>query len=224
MVWMLCCWLAMARADDLRAAEHVRLSAEIQQLAGRQVWVGVERKYEDLEALGVELTFEDLLYGAYAARALGDTEAAYDRLRRAARLRSSREVVDWLSSIDANYGHVELVCTPVRLAALESAELMLDPEQRKAFEVAVASIQKTGAFSGLLPKGSYTFSGTSFKVEPGLGVRIEVSPKLKKTNGIIVQTHPLGSAPVLAPAPSPEPEPLPPEPPSDLSPEMIEPL
>ncbi|MSP54447.1 MAG: hypothetical protein EXR69_02395, partial [Myxococcales bacterium] len=67
-------------------AEHVRLSSEIKQLATRQAWAGVEKKYEDLAKLGVELTFDDLLHGAYAARALGDAQGVYDRLKVAAKL------------------------------------------------------------------------------------------------------------------------------------------
>ena len=37
-----------------------------------------------------------------------------------------------------------------------------------------------------LPRGVYTYAGQEFKVEPGLSVRIEVSPKLKKTSGELI--------------------------------------
>ena len=113
-----------ASAKDAVEAEHERLSDEIEKLAQRQVWSGVERKFEELEGLeSVQLTFDDLLHGAHAARELGDVAAAYERLKQAAKVEGTKEVVDWLWDIDQNYGFVELVSVPPRSAVLQ-AELL----------------------------------------------------------------------------------------------------
>ena len=94
--------------------------------------------------------------------------------------------MDWLFTIDANYGHVELLATPPRGVALTSTELPFDPDQRLCVEASIETVKKDGVFSGLLPRGVYTYAGQEFKVEPGLSVRIEVSPKLKKTSGELI--------------------------------------
>jgi hypothetical protein len=186
--------LGAAHAGDALQAEHVRISSDIEQLSERQLWAGVEKKLADLKKLGVEPSYQDLVHGAYAARALGNAQDAYDRLKTAAREKGTREIVDWLSTIDANYGSVELLATPPRGVALACAEVPFDPDQRIAVEAAIARVQKEGGFTGLLPRGSYTFAGHPFTVEPGIAVRIEVSPKLKKTEGEVIKvtTAPAG--------------------------------
>jgi hypothetical protein len=192
-----------SHATDFGEAEHIRLSEDLEQLASRQLWPGVEKKFLELQKLGVEMTYEDLLHGAWAARALGNTQAAYDRLKMAAKIKGTREVVDWLFTIDANYGLVELLASPPRGVSLEVPEMPFDPDQRICVETAMDHVKKEGTFKGLLPKGNYTFAGQNFTVQPGLAVRIEVSPRLKKTNGEIVNvtTSPVDS--IATPAPSP---------------------
>lgn len=179
--------IGTASAGSALEAEHVRISGDIEQLANRQLWTGVEKKFAELQKLGVEPSFEDLLHGAYAARALGNAQHAYDRLKVAARIKGTREVVDWLYAIDANYGQVELLATPPRGVTLEAAEVPFDPDQRTAVEAASERVKKEGAFSGLLPRGTYTYAGQKFTVEPGINVRIEVSPKMKKTEGELIR-------------------------------------
>lgn len=188
---------APAFARDALEAEHIRLSGDIEQLAKRQVWAGVEKKLAELQKLGLEPSFEDLVHGAYAARALGNAQDAYERLKAAAKVKGTREIVDWLFSIDANYGQVELLATPPRGVALEVADVPFEPDQRTAVQAAIELVRKDGQFFGLLPRGSYTFAGQTFSVEPGISVRIEVSPKLKKSEGelIKVTTTPVDEAP-----------------------------
>ncbi len=194
-------------SEDVNAGEHVRLSSEIKQLATRQAWAGVEKKYEELEKLGVELTFDDVLHGAYAARALGDAQAAYDRLKVAAHDKGTKEVVDWLYAIDVGYGRVELIATPPRGITLEAELMPFDPDQRTAVTAAMEHVTHDGQFLGLLPKGKYTFAGTAFEVQPGIAVRIEVAPKMKKTTGDIVNvsTSPVDGAGAEPAEPTPEP-------------------
>lgn len=194
-----------ALAGDREEAEHQRLSSEMSQLAQRQSWTGVEKKYLELQKLGVTLTFDDLLRGAYAARALGNVMDAYVRLKDAAKLNGTKEVVDWLYTIDANYGHVVLVATPPKGVELAVAELPFDPDSRVAVQAAMETVKAAGVFEGMLPRGSYTYAGQPFTVEPGISVRIEVSPRLKKTQGelINVSTDPGWTTPETQ-TPSPE--------------------
>lgn len=211
-----------ALAVDREDAEHQRLSSEISQLATRQSWPGVEKKWAELEKLGVEPTFDDLMKAAYAARALGNVADAYARLKRAAKIDGTKEIVDWLYTIDANYGHVELVATPPKNVELTITELPFDPDARIAVQAATEHVKTLGGFNGLLPKGSYSFAGAAFSVVPGVSVRIEVSPRLKKTQGEVVnmtttatwgsgtEEPPATTAPPTEPPPS---EPPPTEPP-----------
>lgn len=171
---------APAQAKDEVQAEHDRLSDDLEKLANRQVWTGVERKFRDLERLGTELTFNDLMYGATAARELGDVQRCYDRLKSAVRMQATKEIVDWLWDIDNNYGSVELLTVPSRAAELTVDELPLDPNQRKAVEAAMASALQDGIFVGMLPAGGYEFATQRFTVEPGVSVRIEVSPRMRR--------------------------------------------
>lgn len=167
-------------AKDATEAEHDRLSEEIERLVQRQVWSGVERKFLEMEKLGVELTQQDYLHGAYAARELGDIQSVYERLYKAKERKPTKEIIDWLWDIDRNYGHVELMTVPNRSTDLSCELMPFDVTQRKAVEVAISSAQDDGHFVGLIPKGSYIFAGQPFTVEPGVSVRIEVSPRVRR--------------------------------------------
>lgn len=174
-------WTGLAYGANTAAqAEHERLSDEIEKLVQRQVWSGVERKYQDLEQLGVELTQQDLLNGAYAARELGDVLSAYERLYRAKEIKPTKEILNWLYDIDTHYGHVELMTVPNRSAELVLEVMPFDINQRKAVERAIAASSADGHYIGLIPKGSYVFAGQQFTVEPGVSVRIEVSPRTRR--------------------------------------------
>lgn len=171
----------VARAgSEVTQAEHDRLSDEMDRLAERKVWTGVERKFGELTALGTELSLEEWMLGAYSARELGDVLASYERLKRAARIKGTKEIVDWLWDLDNNYGHVELVAVPARAATLEASVMPFDPNQRKAVDAAVKRSKQDGRFVGMLPKGEYVFSGQKFEVVPGISVKIEVSPRMRR--------------------------------------------
>lgn len=191
---------AVAPSAEARA-EANRLSDDLEKLAKRQVWSGVEKRFRELETLGVPLSQQDYLYGAYAARELGDVVSAYERLQSAARLGGSKEIVDWLWDIDHNYGNVELMMVPSRSVELVPEEMPLDPNQRKAVEAAVKAARDDGAYRGLLPQGKYSFAGVPFSAQPGVSVRIEVNPKTRKRG----PAEPLiryPQAPITQPGPS----------------------
>jgi hypothetical protein len=179
-------WLALHLAPDALAgdpaalAEQVRLTEEMHGLAARHAWAGVERLYEELEARGVVFGYDDLLAGAQAARSAGRMGVARERLLAAARIRGTREVVDWLAAIDASYGAVVLVGLRRTAAALVVEDAPFDPDQRAALDAARAELAATGSFDGLLPRGSYRFADQAFTVEPGIAVRIEVDARARR--------------------------------------------
>lgn len=167
-------------ADEVAAAEHDRIAGEMERLAERKIWAGVERKYGELEELDAPMTLDDLLIGAHAARELGDVAAAYKRLKAAAKIKGTKEIVDWLWDIDNNYGHVDLVAVPARSAELTAVQMPFDPNQRRAVDAAIKRSKQDGAFRGLLPAGAYSFAGQKFEVVPGISVKIEVSPRMRR--------------------------------------------
>lgn len=171
---------SFAGGPDVVEAERARVSDDLSKLVQRQVWAGAERKYTELSALGLALTLDEHVSGATAARELGDIQSAYERLKRASEVKATKAVMDWLWDLENNYGHVELITAPSRTADLAIDTPPFDPTQRKALETAIRIAKQDGSFSGMLPKGAYRFAGQAFTVEPGLSVRIEVSPRLRR--------------------------------------------
>ena len=195
-------------------AEKDRISDEIKRLMERGIWDGVERKYRDMERLGVDLNEKDFLNGAYAARELGDVSATHERLWRA--LKSARkepkDVVDWLWDIDNHYGRVELICVPPRGSTLAISEMPLDPYQRKAVEEAQKKVERDGIFRGMLPAGKYTFTTQEFTVQAGITHRIEVSTRARRhglVEPVIIRPDDAGAAATAGGAPPTPPPPTP---------------
>ncbi len=168
-------------------AEINRLSDEIRVLARRQVWSGVERKYKQVGALDGTVKSDVHLTAAYSARETGDLLEVYERLLRAAAGKANKAVVDWLWDLDHNYGRVTLVADRRRTAKLSMRDMPLDPNRRTAVEAAILACKDEGKFNGLLPRGEYEFDGQEFKVEPGITVRVEVSPKMRR-QGLVEPT------------------------------------
>ncbi len=164
----------------LLGAEHERLEGEMEQLARRQIWAGLEDKFLELEELGVELRYDNLIHGAHAARARGDVQATWERLQAASLIQRDDQLLDWLRAIESEYGQVVLSTSPVRSAMLEAKALPFAPDRRAAVEYAVQVLAAEGAFEGRLPAGEYTLSGTTFLVEPGISLQIEVSSRRQR--------------------------------------------
>jgi len=147
---------------DFHQAESLRLSSEIQSLARRDHWVGVEHTYEKAVANGLSLGLRDHLAGASAALAIGDVEAARERLMAARDIEVDREVIETLWSIDTQFARVDLVAE--RDADLRITDMPFHPHQAHAIAFARASLAETGRFCGYLPAGDYTIDGRTFTV------------------------------------------------------------
>lgn len=169
-----------ASEQEAARGEMERLSGEIRTLGRRQIWAGVERKYNQLMQVSASAPSDVHLMAAYSARERGDLLAVHGRLLRASVGKPSEVVVDWLYDLDHNFGRVELRADRKRTAELVAREIPLDPNRRKAVEAAVSTCSETGGFDGLLPRGEYQFAGQDFRVEPGIAVRVEVSPKARR--------------------------------------------
>jgi hypothetical protein len=158
------------RASRARS-EYVRLREELDKLAKRNAWSGVERTFREMLATGVAPSFDDLKTGAHAAQALGDLGTAHDRLERAHSIKESKDVLDWMWNIRKTYGAVELAGDVGRVE-LEAATMPFDPIQAKAVRFAIEQIGETGRFDGLLPKGTYTFGEVEFEVASFIDTRM----------------------------------------------------
>lgn len=164
-----------ASDDEIATSEYRRLAEEMDRLAKRNAWGGVERTYEKMLATGITPTFDDLKTAAHAAQARGDIGEARTRLARASTIQEDKEVLDWLWAIDSNYGPVLLSGNPGEVA-LAPKVMPFDPVQSKAVQFAVAQVAETGTFEGLLPKGDYTFGDpdgkdTVMDIDVGASIR-----------------------------------------------------
>ena len=177
-------------------AEVQRLAEEMNQLAVKNAWAGVDRTYRQIETLGdgafalaqdpAALHF----LGAQAARNLGDIRRYKSLIQRAttALLATGRSPDDQqlamlqgeLTAIDQAYGAVTIAPRSKRSANAKKGEAVgpeLVPavmpfagDQRVSIERARAQIMETGSFSGLLPAGAYTLGTESFAVIAGTNV------------------------------------------------------
>ncbi len=190
-VFLLRLGVAVASPMEDAQAEAVRLSQEIEKLAQRNAWAGVERMFKALEATGVEPSFDTWVAGAHSARASGDVSSARNRLASALTQQEDRQVVDWLSDIDVHFGRVSLACDPTLDASLDIEALPFHPEQRRSIEFAASVLGATCLFDGLLPGGHYSLVWgsyrASFEVKPQVSsVRLDLrgmDPRLAKKKG-----------------------------------------
>jgi hypothetical protein len=177
---------AASAGDTAAQAEYIRLSQELEKLATRNAWPGVERTYLLLVATGVTPKFEDHLIGAHGARAIGDITSARQRLLLANELKEDREVIDWLWEIDSTYGQVFIACD-VGKGELKAEAMPFEPDQAHAVEFAALKVVEGGLFEGYLPQGKYYFADYEVKVQPRvqgtrIDLRTEASTKPPKKN------------------------------------------
>jgi len=169
-----------AFAQD-KTAERLRLEEEMKRLAQRNAWTGVERKYNELLDLNIDLPFDDHQVGAQAARSLGKTLEVYERLLRAQKIQPSDEITQELAAIDAAYGRVHLKGSERFLVPVKPKVMPFAPDQRKSVEWAEEVMTNTGSFKGMLPLGSYQVACQEFEVVPGPNfLTIEVDKPKKK--------------------------------------------
>ena len=144
-------WATSAVESAYDRAEVRRLSEELQKLARREAWRGVERFYQSILATPGNPSFDDHVAAAHAAASRGEFEAVRFRLVAAHNLAEDREVIEWMWFIDNSFGEVDVLAAGDRMLRVE--RLPFDRSKVAAVEFAQEAIQEAGRFSGLLPEG-----------------------------------------------------------------------
>jgi len=156
----------------------MRLSGQLHELCALNAWQGVERVFQDIQATEIAPTYEVLIAGAHAARALGDTSKSHTRLQQALMLHEDPELVEWIQDIENRYGSAFIACKKTRKSAkLEISELPFHPMLRRSIEHAQSAIEQDCYFDGLLPEGAYTLT-----LSDGWSTTLRVVPKAASLN------------------------------------------
>ncbi len=163
-------------------AEYRRQTVELHKLAQREAWSGVERFYLSISAGAVEPSSADHVAAAHAAASRGEVHAVRDRLMSAHRLEEDREVVEWLWSIDTNFGEVEVVAAGGNPLTVE--RLPFDRSKAAAVAYAQDAIDSDDQFAGLLPAGRYLLGETVFVVEVGRCVSLDLDPRGRRARRV----------------------------------------
>lgn len=154
---------AFAEPDLHARHEVLRLTEEMERLAERNAWVGVERMYDQIAAAGGTSDRKILLLAADAARHTGDVVAMLDRLAKADLLLHTEEVQARMSDLLETYGRVQLVPRR-RRGVLVADERPFRPDAAAAIEHAQRVLDRD-VFDGFLPVGSYQLDGVPFSVQ-----------------------------------------------------------
>jgi hypothetical protein len=159
---------APGQEGAFRQAEYRRLTDRLRYLWKKNNVNATRKIYTELEALGMPLTYTDLIIGAQLFRSEGNIAEAYLRLTQAARLTGTREVIDWLVAIDSEYGQVVLRVEKDFQKGLSAEQAIILPDKKAALNYANSELSKNLIFEGFLPRGSYTVAKHSFEVRAGL--------------------------------------------------------
>ncbi len=150
--------------DEEQHAEYLRLRERMTTLAQKNQWTGVERTYLEMVDKKLEMTHEDHLLAADAARTMGDVGAQQRRYERALASWPNIEITQKLAEIQRKYGQVIL------MGKAGSTELVPDqrpfqPDLAAAIDFAADKVQAEGRYEGVLPFGGYKLNTEPFVVE-----------------------------------------------------------
>jgi hypothetical protein len=153
----------------VQLSEYHRLHEELDRLATKHAWTGVERTWQALVATGVEPTDDDRIVAAHAALERGDLMLARERLLVVAARSENRAVIETLYRIDHDYGRVTL---SGHTELVQETKPFL-PEAEAAAALAAETLATTGSFDGFLPPGRYRFGMDIIEVEAGATQTVE---------------------------------------------------
>ena len=176
--------LAIAGPKSASEAEYDRLVSEMGRLSKTQNWTVVNKRYVELEALGMDIHVNDLLLGAQAAQEVGDIFSAKKRVAAALIKKEKRSTREWYTQLDNEYGHVTLIAKGKGNRTLEQQTMTMDPIKGRAVSYAQQQLESDGEFIGMLPVGAYDFGGEQFVVAAEVSIHLEISPKLRKKLGM----------------------------------------
>jgi hypothetical protein len=156
-------------------AERYRLRTELENLARKNAWSGVDRTYQELLQLGLTLELSDYVLGSQAALQQGNLLEGLSRLQvgLAAATPSDDPSSEYAQAkalatgIQERFGQVRIrvgECLPVLILQ----PLPFAQDERDAFTRAREQILSLRSFHGLLPVGDYKIDTQAFRVDPGV--------------------------------------------------------
>ena len=151
-------------SNDVTTAEYNRLSDRLSRLVKKGQWAGADRIYRELKELNLPLSFSELLICAELERRAGDLQSTYECLRSAAKVEGTREVIDWLVTLEENTGEVKIYLERGQSGELLAAQPVFLPEHQAALDFAAMRLSSTRQFEGRLPVGSYSIGELQFEV------------------------------------------------------------
>ena len=181
-IWISTLYLAVniAEAKSAAEAEYERLTSEMTKFSKTQSWSSVNKRFAEMEKLGLEIGVEELLLAAQASQGIGDMYEAKERVTKALLIKERKTTRKWYEQLNDEYGQVTLVAKNKSARVLERQEMTMDPVQGQAVTYAQEELQSKGEFRGLLPVGTYDFGGQSLVVKADMDIHLEISPKLKR--------------------------------------------
>lgn len=163
-------WAALAVAAPTEAqAKYIQLDEQMQKLASRNAWNGVEETWKSVVALGEPIG--DNLYelAASAARMRGDAWGAYQRYLDVIRHSPEDELAhSQMKLYRDNYGRLTVRRVELTPIKLETSVAPFEPDARQAIVFAQEQLDKTGGFDGMLPIGNYVIG--TYQVQVGAGL------------------------------------------------------
>lgn len=179
--------------DHQTDAEMNRLSGEMDRLAGRNAWTGVDRIYLQLLDLTTGLDANIHMLGAEAARNMGKIYEMYRRHERVAELDPNPEVLEVIKAMEGAYGRIKIKGSSRWKVALERPSMPFAPDERKGIEYAKMILAETGNFEGMLPAGAYKIGQREFSVEAGTQwqeIKVEKSD-ISGRDGLVIYAGPV---------------------------------
>jgi hypothetical protein len=148
---------------------YEQLRGEMERMAGRNAWGGVEDAWTEIQGLGITIPVPTRLLAADSARIRGDAWSAYQRLADVLRVDpEAHGVAGQMQIYRENYGRVTVRRVEATPIPLEAAEVPLMPEARAALDFAAKQLKTTGGFDGMLPVGNYTVGTYPIEVKATL--------------------------------------------------------
>lgn len=156
-------------------AEHTRIGTAMVKLAERNAWSGVDRAYDELvELVGknkdIKLTCQDHFLGAQASQASGDLNAMHQRLLAASAApvdNTNPDAMLALDSMGSNFFEGSL-SVPKKYSGnqeLTISPMPFEPDKRAFVLSVIQSVEDTGEYKGLLPRG--LTNGSPFELKFG---------------------------------------------------------
>ena len=156
-----------ALAGKAKDAESERLLHELDRLAQKGAWSGVERVFRKLRDAGGDLPASAWRTGGDAARQRGNATEAQRRYVKAERL-EPESTNEALVQYRTAYGVLEVRRVEATCITLTPADNPFDPSKQAAITWAQDRLAEDGAFRGLVPIGTYTVGGHTVQITAGL--------------------------------------------------------